>query len=300
MSNELLVREFPLEAATVGDGRTVDVRVVPWTESEVSDGGPTYRERWERGVFDHQTTAAHRVWLSFEHEQGLRGVVGHGIELVSRDDGFHGSFRVLDGADGDKALQMVNKGLLPGVSLEAIPHRSEKRDGVVVRLKATLRAVSLVRFPAFKGAEVLAVREQPPDEPAPDEPSPEPEPEEPSEAALALERIGFEPLIVRAVTRKPWNGSASRFEDDEYKRSCLIDRGGDAPIKERCSLPVLEPNGDVNVNALGAAAAVLAGARGGLRSVSAADKAKAARKLMRLYMQADMDPPDSLRRVAAS
>jgi hypothetical protein len=72
------------------------------------------------------------------------------------------------------------------------------------------------------------------------------------------------------------------------------------PVKERCSLPVLEPNGDVNANALGAAAAVLSGARGGLRGVSPSDKAKAARKLMRYYAQAEMTPPDSLRRVAAS
>jgi len=234
MSEEqILVREFQAEFAQVGDGRTVDVRVVPYnTPTEVSDfGGPTYRESWKPGVFDHQAKAANRVWLSFEHEQGLRGVIGHGVELVSREDGFYGSFRVLDGSDGDKALQMLDKKLLPGVSLEAIPHRSEKTpDGIVERIKATLKAVSLVRFPAFKEAQVLAVREgELPDEPdpaelTPDEPVPDPEPEgepvpaarqfthEEVEAVAAslerrsrvdelLERVGYEPIVKRALER---------------------------------------------------------------------------------------------------
>lgn len=327
MSEEtILVREFQAEFAQVGDGRTVDVRVVPYnTPTEVSDfGGPTYRESWKPGVFDHQRNAANRVWLSFEHEQGLRGVIGHGVELASREDGFYGSFRVLDGSDGDKALQMVNKKLLPGVSLEAIPHRSEKTpDGIVERIRATLKAVSLVRFPAFKGAQVLAVREgEAPDEsdhvePVPEdtathqEPEVEPDLEDESslrqftheevEAVTAsierksrvdelLERVGYEPIIKRAVTRKPWDGSASRFTDEQYQRSCLIDRGGDAPPKTRCSLPVLEPNGDVNANALGAAAARL----NQLSGVTIEQKAAAARKLRRYYGQAGMTPPPSV------
>jgi hypothetical protein len=100
--------------------------------------------------------------------------------------------------------------------------------------------------------------------------------------------------LSRAVTRKPWDGSAARFTDEQYQRSCLIDRGGDAPVKQRCSLPVLEPNGDLNANALGAAA-------GRLNQVQAtsAQKATAARKLIRYYGQADMDPPASLRAIAA-
>jgi hypothetical protein len=97
------------------------------------------------------------------------------------------------------------------------------------------------------------------------------------------------------TTSKSWDGSASRFTDEQYKRSCLIDRGGDASVKERCSLPVLEPDGTLNTNALGAAAAALAGGRGGLKNVSAEQKASAARKLRGYYSKASMDPPDSLK-----
>ena len=307
---ELLLREFPVEVSEGGDGRTLEARIVPYnTPTQVVDlpenggSGQPYMEAWAPGAFDRQSGAVSRVkvWLNFEHEKGLRGIVGHGVQLDSRPDALYGTFRVHDNSDGNKALQMVRDGLLTGISLEALPLRTRRTAaGVVERVRAHLEKVSLCRVGAYEDATVLALRQEvevPSDEP---EPEPEPEPDEPTEVELALQRIGFEPLVVRAVVRKPWNGDASRFEDDEYKRSCLIDRGGDAPVKERCSLPVLEPNGDVNANALGAAAAVLAGARGGLRGVSTEAKAKAARKLMRYYSQADMEPPDSLRRVAAS
>lgn len=106
--------------------------------------------------------------------------------------------------------------------------------------------------------------------------------------------------LAKAVVDRPWDGSPSRFTDEQYQRSCLIDRGGDAPVKQRCSLPIREPNGDINKNALGAAAAVLAGGRGGLSGVSPAQKASAARALIRAYGEADMEPPESLRRAAGS
>jgi HK97 family phage prohead protease len=308
MPDEIIRREFPAELVPSGDGRTLDLRVVPFnTVARVSDdGGRTvYEEMWMPGAFDRQMSAPYRVdvLVNFEHQQGIGGVVARGTELRDTGEALDMTARMLNVPDADKALELVNEGVVGGVSLEAIPIKSERgSDGIMRRVAARLVNVALCRSPAYEGAQVMAVRESPDPEPEPipDDPVPEPDSPRVSEAALALERIGFEPLIVRAVTRKPWNGDASRFTDEEYKRSCLIDRGGDMPLKERCSLPVLEPNGDVNANALGAAAAALSGARGGLRNVSSAQKASAARKLMRYYRQADMEPPDSLRRVAAN
>lgn len=306
MGRQVIKREVPAELETSGDGRNIDLRIVPYgVKARVSDdGGRTfYDEVWDQGVFDKQTKAAHRidVLMNFEHQQGIGGVVGRGVQLRDSEVGAEGTFRMLSGNDADKTLELVNEGVLRGVSLEAIAEKSVRdEEGVVHRIKATLRNIALCRSPAFPDAQVLAVREAQPD-PEP-EPEPEPEPSEPapepvlarpdpSEVEQALARVGYEPLLKRAVTSKPWDGSPARFTDDEYKRSCLIDRGGDAPVKERCSLPVLEPNGDVNTNALGAAAAALAGARGGVRNVSAEQKAAAARKLLRYYRMAEMDPP---------
>lgn len=297
---EVIKREAVGTIEGTGDGRTVDVRVVPWnTEARVTDNGRDYYiEKWMPGCFERQVSAPNRVdvLMNFEHERGIGGVIGRGTQLKDQPDGFHGTFRMLQAADADKALELVNEGILTGVSLEAEPIESVREDGVVKRIKARLVNVALCRSPAFADAQVLAVREAPEEEPPSEEPAtePEPEPTERSDVDALLERVGYEPLISRAVTKKPWDGSAARFSDEEYQRSCLIDRGGDAPVKERCSLPVLEPNGDINANALGTAAARL-----NQTKASGEQKAKAARKLIRYYSTAGMEPPASLRMMAS-
>lgn len=104
-----------------------------------------------------------------------------------------------------------------------------------------------------------------------------------------------------AVTDAAWDGSASRWPDTaSYCKSCLIDTNepGEDKVQANCKLPIKEPNGDINKNALGAAAGALAGARGGLTNVSAADKKKAAKALMRAYAEAKMDAPPSLKSMA--
>jgi HK97 family phage prohead protease len=298
MANEEVIRrEFQAELVPVGDGRTIDLRIVPYnTVARVKDpGGPPYEEEWLPGVFDKQVKAANRVFVNVEHEQGFGGVVGRGQEFREGDDGFVGSVRVLSGPDGDKALELVNDGVLTGVSVEAVALKSQRTpEGVVQRVKARLLNIALCRNPAFVDAQVLAVREAPEDapepEPEPEPPAPEPEPEpEPSRTDEALSRIGYEPILVRAVVNRPWDGSAARFEDDEYERSCLVCRTGDDPPKTRCSLPVLEPNGDLNVQGMHAAAGRLS--QTGLTSQ---EKSAAARKLVRYYRQAGETPPANL------
>ena len=162
----LLVREFVAEF-TPGDGRTVDVRVVPYgTPAPVSDdGGRTiYREEWAEGCFDDQLVAGHRlkVLLNFQHLPGIGNVVGKGVALRSTPDGLHGTFRMSSTQDGDKALELINDGILDSVSLEAVPKRSVRTaDGTVRRVKAHLHNVALCRQGAFADARVLAVREAP-------------------------------------------------------------------------------------------------------------------------------------------
>ena len=73
---------------------------------------------------------------------------------------------------------------------------------------------------------------------------------------------------------------------------------GQPKVKAKCALPIrATPDGAYNINAIHAAAAALAGARGGV-SASSESKAKAARKLARLYAEAGQTPPDSLKRMA--
>lgn len=99
-----------------------------------------------------------------------------------------------------------------------------------------------------------------------------------------------------AVTRGSWDGSASRFPTTEaYCASCVIDENTGTPkVQAKCHLPVHEPNGDLNANAVHAAAAALAGARGGV-GASGASKKKAAARLRGYYSQIGDPVPDSLK-----
>jgi len=105
-----------------------------------------------------------------------------------------------------------------------------------------------------------------------------------------------------AVSNAAWDGSASRWPDAEsYAKSCLINlnKGPTANwTKDNCKLPIREPNGAINANALGPAAAALNGGRGGVDAPVPAKKA-AAKKLMSAYREAKMEPPDDLKKLAS-
>lgn len=100
---------------------------------------------------------------------------------------------------------------------------------------------------------------------------------------------------------KPWgNVSEADYKDaSAFCDACLIDlnKAGDEKVKGLCKLPIQEPGGTYNRNAIHAAAAVLAGARGGVQAPPE-EKRKAARKLVRLYSETKEEPPESLKRIA--
>lgn len=311
IAREIVHREVNFEVEAEGDGRTLYTRIVPYnTPVEVADPPffEPYVESWSPGVFDKQLRAANRVdvLLNFEHEKGIAGIVGRGVELRSQSDGLHGTFRLLTGTDGEKARELVHERVLTGMSLEALVIKSERQsDGVVARTEARLRNVAICRKPAFPGAEVLAVRtegEEPnPDEPNPDEP--EPTPDEPTEPEIVvpelvardditnlLERVGVAQLDRVTVVRGNWDANTDRFDDEQYEKSCLIVREGERPVKERCSLPVLEPTGELSVAALHIAARHLLHTTG----ITNVQRAEVARRMVRLYRLAELEVPGQI------
>lgn len=144
------------------EGRTVDVRLVPFGEvarvADPPDYTP-YDEEWMPGVFDHQLRAPNRIHANYEHMAGPANIVGHGLELRSEADGYHASFEIHETPQGDATLAMLRGGALPAVSLEAHPVRNTRSSGgVIQRVKANLRGMAFTRQGAFEGAQVLAVR----------------------------------------------------------------------------------------------------------------------------------------------
>lgn len=98
-----------------------------------------------------------------------------------------------------------------------------------------------------------------------------------------------------------WSSPKSDLEAGAYCSVCLIDTNakGAEKIKDNCKLPVRKtPGGPVNKNAVHAAAAALAGARGGMKGVAASDRRKAANKIIRLYREMGETAPESVYRIA--
>jgi len=94
------------------------------------------------------------------------------------------------------------------------------------------------------------------------------------------------------VSDTPWsNFKDSDYDDAQYARACLLDRGADAgTAKQRYSIPVREPDGTLNRNGCHAAAAVLSStggtgsARGNkIKNATDAQIASARKKLVSLY-----------------
>jgi HK97 family phage prohead protease len=164
--NGLLCRSFSAEMSA-GDGRTIDVRIVPYgVPAEVSDDGRTsYREMWMPGAFSDQARGAQagrasHVMVNFRHGGTFGDVIGHGVSLVERDDAFYGSFKILDGPDGDKALELVRAEALSKVSLEAFAKKTARTaEGIVQRIKGHLVNIALTPQGAYDAAAVLAIRE---------------------------------------------------------------------------------------------------------------------------------------------
>ena len=106
--------------------------------------------------------------------------------------------------------------------------------------------------------------------------------------AQAAQEIGPDGTL--AISESAWDGSASRFDDEQWKRSCILDRGSDYDTaKTRYALPIKEPNGDLSRAGVHAAAS-----RIGQVEAPESAKASAKRRLIAAYSTLDEEPPESL------
>lgn len=160
MTRQPIVRAFSVDLhAADGDG-LIRGKCVPYGEvATVSDGsGPPYREMFDLGAFRRAAASPQRVLLDFEHEPGILNIVGHGVELVERADGLHGVFKPR-GAGGEQARELVQAGVLTGLSVRALILGPGRREGdVLVRTACHLDRVALCREPAYASAVVEALR----------------------------------------------------------------------------------------------------------------------------------------------
>lgn len=105
-----------------------------------------------------------------------------------------------------------------------------------------------------------------------------------------------------AVSDTPWSKfSPADYTLAQWHRACLIHNHapGQPDNKENDMLPIREPDGTLNRNAVHAVAVVLAGGRGGVDATST-QKQIAAQQLLAAYKTMGEDPPDSLTSLAGS
>ena len=147
-----------VEIRAAGDGRTIVGVAVPF-DRPTDVGG--YVESFTRGAFARTIAerGAGRVKVLAAHSSSVNPI---GRASVLREDpaGLHVELRVSKTQLGDECLALIDDGALDGLSIGFVPIRAvhNPSTGVVERTEVRLDEISLVSFPAYDGARVLAVR----------------------------------------------------------------------------------------------------------------------------------------------
>jgi HK97 family phage prohead protease len=159
----VLERSFTtaLQLRADGDGRTLHGALLPWgTEAQVMDRGRLVVESFQRGALADVDPA--RVPLTARHPRDAETLpIGVTVELEDRADAAWGAWRVSATALGDEVLALARDGVPLGLSVGFLEVPGGSRwlsRSRVVRTRAALDHVAIVRVPAYAGAGVQGVR----------------------------------------------------------------------------------------------------------------------------------------------
>jgi HK97 family phage prohead protease len=161
----VLERSFTtaLQVRADGDGRILHGALLPWgVEAQVMDRGRLVVETFERGALADVDPAT--VPLTARHPRDAETLpIGRTVELEERADAAWGAWHVSKTALGDEVLELARDGVPLGLSVGFIEVAGGSRwlgRSRVVRTRAALDHVAVVRVAAYAGAGVMGVREQ--------------------------------------------------------------------------------------------------------------------------------------------
>jgi len=165
MTTERVTYPAALHVRDGGDGRTLEGPLLPWgVEARVLDRGRMVVETFQRGALAAADPA--RVPLTATHPRDNQTLpIGVTVSLEERADAAYGAWHVSKTALGDEVLELARDGVPLGLSVGFLEVAGGSRWSAdhrrVVRTRAQLDHVAVVRVPAYAGAGVAAVRSQP-------------------------------------------------------------------------------------------------------------------------------------------
>jgi phage head maturation protease len=145
-----------------GDGRTLIGPLLPWgVEAQVVDRGRLVTETFERGALAGTDPA--RVPLTATHPRDAGTLpIGRTLAIDDRADAAWGEWLVSDTMIGNEVLALARDGVPLGLSVGFAEVPGGSRWSAdrqrVVRTRATLDHIAVVRQPAYHGAGVVGVR----------------------------------------------------------------------------------------------------------------------------------------------
>ena len=149
-------RTSPITLELRADGRTIVGTIVPYgTEARIG----SYTETFAPGAFADADPA--QIPLTTVHDRESLPI-GRAIALTDTEAGLQAELRVSETRLGDEALTLIRDGAATGLSVGFIPveDRWDQARTAVRRIKAKLVEISLVAFPAYKDARIMAVRQE--------------------------------------------------------------------------------------------------------------------------------------------
>ena len=148
MNMEILRRSFEIREAD-HEKREVSGVAVPYNETYDMGGGRL--ERFEKGAVD----VSQHVKLFRDHSE----IIGVVTEMQDSEEGLLVRAKISETTLGNETLELVKDGAIRSFSVGFIPVKNRTEGNTIIRTKVDLKEISLVPFPAYDNAAVLAVRE---------------------------------------------------------------------------------------------------------------------------------------------
>lgn len=151
MTMETRTAEFRLDNA---EERTITGLAVPYGQD--ANIGGAYNERFAPGAIDDVTDV--KIFYGHNHDSLPIGKVISGRET---DAGYEVTAKLTAGVQAaDETLALMRDGVLNKFSVGFVPIEQTRDGNTITRTKVALSEVSVVPWPAYKGANITEVREE--------------------------------------------------------------------------------------------------------------------------------------------